>query len=129
MGFFKNTKMLQEAKQYGKKRSSFAELFSFLGIMILSGYLHLFVFAIGIFYYFCSDSAFVDLFVNFTNNVEPLQKRALELISISPEWLDIYFLFSSAVSIFFVLFFCKKFDKRPISSLGIRRGGIFKELL
>ena len=46
-----------------------------------------------------------------------------------PWWFIIVELFSTALIILVAIFFCKKFEKRPVSSMGIRRGGIVLEIL
>ena len=46
-----------------------------------------------------------------------------------PWWLIIVELFACAVVIFVAIFYSIKFEKRPLSSLGIRRGGVAWEIL
>lgn len=46
-----------------------------------------------------------------------------------PWWITFVTLFSNAVTIFGAIFYCKKFEKRSLSSMGIRKAGVAVELL
>ena len=73
-----------------------------------------------------------DDMVNILNNGGSLEDAMDEInknpIKI-PWWMTFVDLFSNAVIIFGAIFYCLKFEKRPLSSMGIRKKGVAVELL
>ncbi len=119
------TKMIDEAA-FMHKPSSFGKIIGpFLLVIILCNL------ASGLIIGFVSSTYDIILAIKSSSNAETfldalenLVENPLEM----PWWMSFVSLFSNAVVIFGAIFYCVKFEKRPVSSMGFRKNDVALEL-
>ena len=117
--YFKRTKMLDEAKSQSKgRRPLFEMLFFFLVYAIGSTAQGVFIYPAIMIHLFnsVSISDFIDGTVI---NQEKLLEFVDSILSSLPEWITIVSLFSTYALIVTVIVYCRCFEKRSLSSMGL----------
>lgn len=132
----KRTKMIDDAAFRHAPRTPGKTVLTFILFYFVANFLSsLITFAVDLGYniYVFVKSGLISEYYDATKsqNTEELERildKMLELTTI-PWWFVIVELFASALIIGACIFFCIKFEKRPVPSLGIRKKGVLVELL
>lgn len=136
----KKTKMLDEATFGHKPQSLFIVVLIFMLVFAIGNTIQSLVVAIPSAIYainaIFSNEAFQDLIEGVKNDTitgeeyaDALEQLMTEVVAGIPAWIFIISLFATVGTIAAAIFYCKKFEKRPISSLGIRKNGAVTEYL
>lgn len=132
----KRTKMIDDAAFRHAPRTPGKTVLSFILFYFVANFLcSIITFAVDLGYnlYTFIKSGLMSEYYDATKsqNAEALEEvldKMLELTSI-PWWFVCVELFASALIIGACIFFCIKFEKRPVPSLGIRKKGVLVELI
>lgn len=136
MSFFKlrRTKMLDEAVLNHKPQQIFISLLIFYLVFLIADVISGVIATIPTVFWIMSYEGFADMLIEYTSAIMAGDKDTAvyqafidEMIANIPAWLTGVTLIASAGLIATAIFYCKKFEKRPISSLGIRKKHIFRE--
>ncbi|MBQ7907088.1 MAG: CPBP family intramembrane metalloprotease [Clostridia bacterium] len=136
----KKTKMLDEATFGHKPQSIFLVVLIFMLVFLIGNTIQGVILAIPTAVYAVSAIFSNEAFQAFIEGVkndtvteegyeEVIEQVTTEILASMPAWLTVVNLFATAATIAAAIFYCKKFEKRPISSMGIRKEGAFFEYL
>lgn len=119
------TKMMVEAKAFGKLHSPFIETLILLAIFYASNFAQSFFLMPLMQMHLYSDEEMLKLFSNPQElpDFKVLSERLYSMLLTMPEWLVIANLFLSVCTVIAVIIYCKAIEKRPLSSIGIRKSG------
>ncbi len=136
MSFFKlrRTKMLDDAVFNHKPQSLLIALLIFYLVFTIGQFISNVIVSIPTVAWMLSYDGFLEMIKEYTeatmagnDDSSALVAFVNQMISDQPSWIFLVSLFSSAALIATAIFYCRKFEKRPISSLGIRKKHIFRE--
>ncbi len=126
---FNRTHMMDETKAFSKPRNIVIELIILFAIFMIINFVQNLILMPALMIFMYGDDKFIELITAQPPDINALFTRMFELLTIVPEWIMILSVALSAVIIIAVLFYCKFIDKRPIKSLGLRKGRVFGEYL
>lgn len=126
---FNRTNMMEESKQYGQPRTPMKELLIFFALYFISNIVQSFVLTPSLICVMYGDEKFVALSQAETPDFNAMLTRMTEIMTILPEWVYIITLMSTVLTVVSVMIFCKFIDKSPLSSLGFRKSGAFREYI
>lgn len=135
MNFFKlrRTKMLDEAVLNHKPQSLFITLLIFYLVYFIGQFITNAIVSVPTAIWVVTYDGFLEALKSYTESamagVEDTAFIELvnQMILNQPSWVLLVALFASGILIVTAIFYCKKFEKRPITSLGIRKKNFLKE--
>ncbi len=119
----KETAMLREARAGGKGFSWGMECLIFLGVFFAAQSLSSIPVTVATVVWILSGDTLRVL----TESMQSGSWSSAQLMSQMPEWLMLVQLFVTALTIVVAILFCRWFEKRSPASMGLRRGGAWKE--
>ncbi len=130
----KRTKMVDEAALNHKPQPLFSSFWIFVLVNIIASAIGSFIATIPTLIWMLFDAEFIGFMkeymaqaMNGELNEEYLNSFVASYISNIPWWVLLVSILSSASFIVVAIFYCKKFEKRSIASLGIFKKGFIKE--
>lgn len=138
MSFFKlrRTKMLDEAVLNHKPQTLVISLLIFYLVFTIGQFIAGVVVSIPTSIWIISYDGFLETLKEYTETVIAGNDDSTaftglinQMIANQPSWIFLVSLFSCAALIVTAIFYCKKFEKRPLSSLGIRKRHFIREYL
>ncbi len=128
---FPTTNMLREAKDSSKGRSLGMEILIFLAVFFVTQSIVSIPVTIATMIAMFSSDAFAELFSltasGGTVSADEIMEIATELTQSMPDWVMLVQLFSTALATAGTVIFCRYIEKRPVSSMGLRRRHILRE--
>ena len=126
----KETKMITEARAGGKGLSWGLECLIFVAVFFTAQILQSIPVSVAtIAWLFTADGVFGSLMSSMQNGMTAYENAVNEVLASMPDWLMIVQLFSTVLSIVVAFLFCRLIEKRPISSMGLRRRHVLPEYL
>ncbi len=115
--------MLHEAKEASKGRHIVKEILIFvLVFMIAQALVSIPVTAATLIAIFTSD-----VFAEMMTSGVVSEDKLMELVGTMPDWVMLIQLFGTILATATAVFYCRYIEKRPVSSMGLRRGHIVRE--
>lgn len=122
-------RMIAQARAHGKSHTPFMELIILFILMLITSQIMSVALMPAWFFLFYSDPQIAELMMSGTADYNVLVEKMYNLLLNPPEWMNILSLFLTLIIIFGAVIYCTKIEKRPISSMGFVKRGIFPEYL
>lgn len=132
----KRTKMVDDAALNHTPQTVFKSFLIFIIAHVIAGFIGSIITTIPTLIWMATDSSFIEFMKDYMAQTmngqvteEYLNAFLTSYMSSIPWWVILVGALSSASFILVAVFYCKRFEKRPLSSLGIYKKGWIKEYL